>query len=301
MPIVLTIYVDTPEDTSYDTINVYRSSFEDGYFSYIGNISISAPTKYYNFEDSSGSPGSWYKTQYYLGFTPVGSLSSAQHGIEVELEHVLTTYPAEISMTSSDHYNVDKIRHYIGDNKKVQRNYVSPLCSIGYENVSDDGGTYELTERGWPLRVVKDYVEYTTLLEPYVTDYRFITFSGSQISTSSGILDVFFESFRHSDREVMKVFTTVSLSPKEASSTASLTESQTTEVYRIKSAMSIIKSEIASLMGESKGKFNLQGELSYDPEGLLKQKRAFLEELKEMLDDIIPSGPPINITGVRID
>jgi hypothetical protein len=54
-------------------------------------------------------------------------------------------------------------------------------------------------------------------------------------------------------------------------------------------------------MGETSGSFTLQGELSYNPEPLLRQKKEDLLELKKKLKEIVDEMVVATITGVRID
>lgn len=303
MPIVVTVRVSDPAAeiaSGYDSIKIYRSNYEDGSFLEVSTAAtrpvLSADQIYYNFEDLTGTSSSWYKTSYYDSVTPSeSSLSAAAHGIEIETEHVNTTYPAETELTSADEYHVNRIRYYTGDTKSTLRDYVSPQCTSGYQNVSQDGYTYQMENRGWPLRVEKDSVEYTTAAEPYVTDYSYVTFSGSEISTVSGVLDIWYESFRHSDREILNVFNTTPSPPFVSTANA------TTEMYRIGAAITIIRMEIAKLMGETSGSFTLQGEMSYNPEPLLRQKKQLLDELQDKLDELAEEVFASNISGVRID
>ena len=303
MPIVVTVQVTNPAAVialGYDCLKIYRSNYSDGSFLEISSVStrpsLDASTIYYNFEDTQGTSSSYYKTSYYNSFSPAeSSLSTAFRGIEVELEHVDITYPEEISLTSTDHYNVGRIRHYIGDNKKVVRDYVSSSCTGGYQNVSQDGYTYQLENRGWPLKVTKDSVLYASVSNPYVTDYSYLTFSGTTISTVSGILDVWSESFRHSDREILKILNTTQ-DPSSVDSTE-----VTQEMLRLSASISILREEVAQLMGETTGQFTLSSELSYNPEPLLRQKRALIADLQDELNGLVSDTLTSNIVGVRID
>lgn len=303
MPIVVTIQVSSSSaviDAGYDVIKVYRSSYQDGTFLEVSTEStrptLDEDVTYYNFQDDTGTSSSWYKTSYLNSSTLTeSSLSTAAKGIEVEQEHTDSTYPAEITLTSSDSYDVDRVRYYIGDPKVVKRDYVSPTCTNSYQNVSGDGYTYQFENRGWPLKIIKDSVEYTSSSNPYVTDYNYITFSGSTISTTSGVVDVWYETFRHADREILKVFNTTPNPPYV--STASVTD----EMTRISAAITIIREEIAQLMGETSGSFNLQGEISFNPEPLLRQKKALLEELKNKLQELVDEAITGSIEGVRVE
>lgn len=303
MPIVVTVQVSNSSaviDAGYDVIKVYRSNYQDGTFLEVSTEAtrpvLDEDVTYFNFEDATGTSSSWYKTSYYSSTTEAEStLSTASKGIEVEQEHTDITYPAEISLTSSDSYDVDRVRYYIGDSKVVKRDYVSPTCTNSYQNVSDDGYTYQFENRGWPLKVIKDSQEYTSLSEPYVTDYNYITFSGSTISTTSGVVDVWYETFRYSDREILKVFNTTPAPPYV--STASLTD----EMTRISAAITILRSEIAQLMGESSGSIELVGEIKHNPEGLLRQKRELLKDLEDKLKELVDEVVIGSIEGVRIE
>ena len=79
------------------------------------------------------------------------------------------------------------------------------------------------------------------------------------------------------------------------------TSSVTTEMLRLDAAITIIRMEIADLMGRNSGSFELTNEIKYNPEPLLRQKMALLAELKSKLDDLAGEVYATNITGVRID
>lgn len=304
--IILTIYISDPAAViaaGYNCVKVYRSDYENGYFSEITNVStrpsISVSSKYINYEDNTyyGTASAWYKTSYYNSVSAAeSSLSTATRGIAVEQTALVSTYPAEQNLTSTDRFNIERIRYYIGDEKKTNRDYISSSCLVGYENVSADGTTYKLeNQKGWPLKVIKDSIEYTSSSNPAVVDYSFLTFSGTTISTTSGTLDVWYESFRHSDREILGIYITT---PEPAYMTASTT---TSEMYHIAAAITILEMELRQLMGETSGSFTLQGELSYNPEPLLRQKKEDLAELKKKLKELTDEMSAVTLTGVRID
>lgn len=303
MSILLTINVTDPSGaiaSGYDVIKVYRSAYEDGHFEEVSAVStrpvLDANTYYYDFEDLTGSPSSWYKTSYYSTSTSSeSSLSTASRGVEVTKKYINIIYDTDIDLTPTDYFNVDRIRFYIGDEKKVVHEYVSPSCTNGYQYVSDDGYTYKLQSRGWPLYVSKDGVEYSSSSNPYVTDYTYLTFSGTQISTTSGVLDLWYESFRHSDREILDAF--IHTPDPVGVPTSSVTQ----EMLRLKTAIDLLRSEITELMGEATGSFTLTDEMSYNPEPLLRQKRALVGELENKLKELTSDAVSSSITGVRVE
>lgn len=303
MPILLTINISDPSSalaSGYDQIKVYRSAYEDGGFNEISTVAtrpaIVSNVYYYDFDDSTGTASSWYKTSYYSSSSgDESSLSVASHGVDVVHSYINITYPSEIELSPSDYFHVDRIRFYIGDSKKVVHDYVSPTCTVGYQNISDDGYSYKLPNRGWPLYVAKDGVEYTSSTNPYVTDYTYLTFSGTQISTASGVLDLWYETFRHSDRSLLDTFISMRDPPNVDAS------SVTNEMRSLGAAINILRAEVTQLMGETSGSFTLVDELSYNPEPLLRQKRALIEELKGKLKTLIDEAVGSSIVGVRID
>jgi len=54
-------------------------------------------------------------------------------------------------------------------------------------------------------------------------------------------------------------------------------------------------------MGETSGSFILASELSYNPDSLLRNKRALLIDLEGKLKGLIDEAISVNIVGVRID
>ena len=149
--IVVTIQVTSSAAViaaGYDVIKVYRSKYQDGAFLEVSLTAtrpvLDVDVVYFNFSDSTGTSSSWYKTSYYAsGSEAESSLSTAVKGIEVEQEHVNSSYPAETALTSSDSFDVDRVRFYIGDQKVVKRDYISPTCTNSYQNLSDDGYTVQ--------------------------------------------------------------------------------------------------------------------------------------------------------------
>jgi hypothetical protein len=304
--IIVTIYISDPTAVialGYNCIKIYRSDYENGYFSEITSAStrpiISVSSKYINYEDTTvyGTSSAWYKTSYYNNITLAeSSLSTASQGIAVEQTSLVSTYPVEVNLTSTDRFNVERIRYYIGDEKRTYRDYVSPSCLAGFENVSSDGSTYSFEHpKSWPLKVVKDSVEYPSSSNPIVVGYSMLTFSGTSISTASGTLDVWYDSFRHSDREILDIYNTTPEPPYMTTATT------TSDMYHINASITILEMELRQIMGETSGSFSLVGELSYNPEPLLRQKKEDIADLKKKLKELTDEMSSAMITGVRID
>ena len=287
----------------FDSVRIYRStSGSDIDRVLYDSFSLVAGQVAYEWIDNNGASSYVIWSTYFNSGTLAESSYSAPilYGEDTDryvpgFNFISTTYPVEYSLTSDDIYAVDKIRFFVGDQKTVKRDYVSSNCSDGYVNVSDDGYSYQLTERGWPLKVIKDGIEHISRTNPIVNDYSFLTFSGIQISTVSGILDVWYEGFRHSDRELFKIYNSASAPPR-----VTLVDF-TDEMRIIVSSVGILKSEVSRLMGESTGSFNLQGELSYNPEPLIRQKREHIKDLEQQLAEMVSDTNQFLLTGVRLD
>jgi len=208
--------------------------------------------------------------------------------------YLYTTYPVEYSLEFSEKQIVDDIRLLIGDRKQVKRDYVS--IDTNYENVSEDGTTYRFSDPpGWPLQVTLDGNEYTSLIEPVVNGYEFLTFSGTSISTVTGTLDVWWESFRNSDTQVFWAYINAIKPPW-------LSNAQfTTTIKTYVAAVSLLETELRNLMGQTSGSFRLDGELSYDPSSVLAERRKDLDDLRKQLDEILEDAVSGSFSGVRID
>jgi hypothetical protein len=180
--------------------------------------------------------------------------------------------------------------------KTVKRDYVSSDCFETYDNVLPDYATYKLSEPpGWPLKISLDSQSYTNTSNPSVNGYEFLTFSGVQINTVTGTLDVWYEHFRFSDKDIFKTYSAAEPPPPLTSTTV------TEKVLKLVSAMSLLQAELRSLAANTTGSFNLQGELSYNPDPVLKARKKDLEDLKDKLEEEIEDIIGNTVTGVRVD
>ncbi|RLB84198.1 MAG: hypothetical protein DRH15_05065 [Deltaproteobacteria bacterium] len=131
-------------------------------------------------------------------------MSNAVHGIGPVLYHT-ATYPAEFDFSATETTIIRKIRRLIGDLKELSRIYSDGTEFCSY--ITDDGHSIELENRGWPLYVSIDDVEYTDLSDPVVNGYQYLTFSGTLLSGSSNPkIDVWYHTFKFSDREIYEAY-----------------------------------------------------------------------------------------------
>ncbi|HEC67149.1 MAG TPA: hypothetical protein ENI23_17870 [bacterium] len=302
---VLTIFVpDISAVTAlFDTIRIYRSTTGKVSDRTLYNtIALVVGTNSYDWTDASG------ESSYVVWFTYFNSTSLNEGGFSDSILYGTAgqkfmpgfsfsdaTYPEEHSLYFTDQTTVDKIRDYIGDYKTVKRDYVSST-SGGFERVSEDEYSYRLSDPpGWPLKVTLDSVAYTTLSDPVVDGYEFVTFSGNTISTVSGILDIWYESHRFSDREILKAYLSEPPPPPMTASTV------TTNMLRLATSITLLEVELRQLMGSTAGSWNLQSELSYNPDPILRARQTDLVTLRKKLENLIDSTLLISMEGIRID
>ena len=287
--------------SGYEKIKVYRSGRKDTDYSEAtvesNRIALDYSTSRYSFYDVFGTEDLWYKWSYYSATGPIeSSLSDPTKGTVSGTVFRGKTYPAEMDFTSSQQNMISRIRQYIGDFKEINRDYMSPTTS--YENLSDDGFTITFDNpKAWPLAITVDGTVYTSIIDPIVNGYQFITFSGTLITQDSSTADVWYEHFRFSDREIFDMYETVELPPRVSSSMATL------EIYELSTAINILESEFRGFMVTSSNKVSIYEEISIDASAGLSARQDDLNNLRKRLNDIIDNAVANNLTmfGVRIE
>lgn len=281
----------------FTDIKVYRSAEELTGFVEItlpGNLVLLVSDQdTYEFVDKNGTTEHWYRTTFYDSNTPAeSSFSASFKGTFKDTDFELVSYQEEALYTNNDHLVIDKVRTLVGDRKTLARDYVSSVS--GYSSISEDGYTHAFSNpRGWPVSVTLDGTLYTTHEEPRVNDYQFITFSGTNINTTSGTLDIWYYNFRFSDSEILNIYN--ALTPPTP-----LTEDQVTfELAILCTAVEALSGELR-LSGVTSGTaVSIFEEISINPKGgldsrasdleaLMKQKQKLIEDI---LKDSLEGGP----------
>jgi hypothetical protein len=304
MSVKLTITVADITSTislGYTHIKIYRSPEELTGFFEITTPSIMVVLQpgvsVYEFIDTNGTTTHWYRTTFYDSNTPAEtSYSTSFQGEFTDTNYKVTTYPEEGVYTSYDRLVVSKVRTLIGDSKELTRDYVS--ADTGYSSISVDGYTHTLSNpKGWPLSINLDGFEYTTLSEPSVNGYQFVTFSGTQISTISGTLDVWYYHFRYSDSEILYTFNAL-LPPYPLDA-----EDVTFELKIICTAIELLSAELGVASANSGVEVDIFEEIRINPKTGLDSRFANLKRLladKQAIIDGI-DGDDSDIFGVLVD
>lgn len=302
MAVILTIEVDNPATVvlSYDKIKVYSATSKSGTYAEITTAStrlaISSATTY-SYTDLNGTATTWYRTSFFNSTTSAeSSLSTPRQGLP-DRNYQGTTFPPEVQLSTSEQTVINWIRQTIGDYKELRRDYVNDC----YDNVFEDRLVYELQDKGWPVKVRLDGREFSvahvqTNFNPTVDGNKFITFTGitGKVITTTGILDVWYNTFRFSDKEILEAYdntTTPAGIP---------TANATTEMYILKASISILEGEIWQDMINA-GSRVVDGDTTFDPSPGLAGRQRMIDSLKTRLDDVVRKARSGIFTGVRID
>lgn len=251
-------------------------------------------TEYY-FQDAGGDADDWYVSRYYNDAD--ASASAWTNPILGESQDVYydPLYPPEIEYGSEDQLIINRIRRLIGDPLGLRREYGEEAAS----SIHPDNKTYELDEKGWPATIYMNNTQYNNISNPSVNGYKFLRFDKdiSITTTISGMtygVDIYYYTFRHSDREIMDAYDNC---PPPVGLT---TVTATSEAYMLQTAYELLYSEVFEDSGEDGAIIRDEGTL-YNPEPGQQTRRALLENLKKRLDDLVKSLMLGGVEGVLID
>lgn len=255
----------------------------------------SGQSKYYAY-DANGVATNWYSSRY-ISSTDSSIYSGWTDPILGEPGDLYYNplFPPEIDYGSTDQVIVDRIRVLIGDPKGLNRE-VGESASA---SIMANGTTYLIEEKGWPVSITMNGKQFTDIGDPTVNGYRYLTFQEdiTQPVTISGVtyaVDVWYYTFRNSDRQIMAVYG--STPPP-----AGLTETTATiEAYILAAAIDIVRSELLLDANEDGALVADEGS-KYNPSPGLDVRRKLLDELKKKLADLVKSLTLGGITGVLID
>jgi hypothetical protein len=291
----------------FDQLLVFRADSANGPFTNISIIVLDGSGSY-SLLDLTASPARYYKAQYRNSSTLISSVFSElaqETGVfsEYTVPTSTATYPPEIALSEQDREIVESIRITVGDMGSVERDFydsseASCQVSCGAQ-ISSNGCTWELSEpRGWPLRVILDGVDKTTLTDPQVLGYKFLAFSGTG-PCITGTLDIFYNHFRFSDREILMAY----------DRSINLIVSCGLEENQITTEMRIMQAAILLLEGEARytyeGSVRIRdGDTSYDNTGAIAARNADLEDLRRKMRELLECArinASYDLEGVRVD
>jgi len=261
----------------------------------------------YIYTDLENTAAVYYRAQYYNSGTFINSTFSElaqETGIfsEYTVPETSATYPPEIALSNSDREIVESIRITLGDLGLIERDFYDSSDSQSVvsctAHISSDLCTWELVNwKGWPQRVRLNGDEKVSLIDPQVIGYRYLTFSGAACIT--GTLDVFYNSFRFSDREILLAYDrSINLLVS-----CGLTEEQVTEEMRImQAAILLLEGELRE--AQNSAVMIRDGDTTYDKSRNIMSRTMDLEDLKRKIRDLIECAlyqASYNLSPIRVD
>jgi len=295
--IQLTVYVNDLSTVMsvFSRIIIHTSEAIDGTYTYLDFIPLQSGVSSYTYNHITGTPDTWYKCAYYNPTTLVQSTFSDPTKGTVLIFNIVS-YPDEYTLSSSDQILVRKIRRLIGDNKGLGRMYSNGTTSC--TNVLEDNRTVDLKEKGWPVYVKINNDEYTTLYNPIVQGYQYLTFSGT---LSSGVvndtIEIWYNTFKYSDREIYEAY-------GDTMMPAGVPASCVSQDHLILQASIDLLENITSEDMTVDGAAIRDDQSLYDPSPGLRERDKTINRLKKMLDALIDEcirNAIISHTGVLID
>ena len=275
----------------YTHIRLYSSEEEAGTYTHLAYVLLVAGVSVYTYDHIAGTLDTWYKCSYYNASPSRESdQSDAVQGRRAELFYS-PTYPPEFIFDNTDLNIIRKIRRFIGDFKGLKRLYIDEAEFCNY--IRDDNKTVDLAEKSWPVYILLNGVEKTSLLEPIVQGYQYCTFSGT-LSESTDTLDIWYYTFKFSDVEVYEAFGDSQIPP-------GLTSSTVTQDHLILVAAIDLLENMTSEDIISDGAVVRDDRSLYDPSPGLRERAATIERLKKMLDSLIKQYMFSDLTGMLID
>ena len=293
--------------TVFDQLLIFRAGSANGPFSTIETITLNG-SGVYTFLDTGTSAAKYYKAQFFNSSSMVSSVFSElaqETGVfsEYTVPTSTATYPSEIALSEEDREIVESIRVTLGDIGIIEREFFDSsdtnsafACA---SQISSDKKTWELEEfKGWPQRVIINGEEKTSISDPQVIGYKFLTFSGTG-ACITGTLDIFYNHFRFSDREILLTYDrSVNLLVS-----CGLTESQvTTEMRIMQAAILLLEGELRDFQ---QGGISIRdGDTSYDSSRAIESRSQELNDLRLKMRELVQCArvsASYSLEGVRVD
>lgn len=284
----------------FNQIQVQSSESEIGPFTTVTGvgfpIDISTGDSPFKVSDGVGKAETWYQSRYYS--TVTGQASSWSDPVLGDTPDICydPTYPVEIGYDTNDQLIIDRIRRLCGDPIGLKREYNEK------DNIHEGGKVYQLDEKGWPCSItISDLIRgidvtYTSTSNPAVNGYRYLNFS-NDITTLSGVdldVNIFYYTFRNSDREIMEAYD--NCPPSQGLTTITATP----ESYMLQVAIDILMQELWEDATED-GAAVKDDVSTYNPEGGQKIRAGLIDKLQKRLDNLVKTLILGGIDGVRVD
>jgi hypothetical protein len=265
-----------------------------------GYIPLQAGTTYYRAYDSTGVANlHWYRSYYYNPSTSgLSGPSPAVQGAAPDLFYD-PCFPPEMSLTDTEKDLIAEIRLLVGDPLDVNREYGDEAAS----SIHPDGKTYELDEKGWPICITMNGIQYNDSTNPTINGYKYLIFNEFIDTTKvvcSGTkaieygVDIWYYTFRWSDRQIIEAYNKCPVPPGLTTTTAN------TQSYLYYTAIRLLGSENWHDAIEDGAEIRDEG-TTYNPGPGFTFRAKLLDDLNKKLDELKKTLMLTGITGVRVD
>jgi len=286
----------------YNQIRIQSGPAESGPFtttSGLGPINLMSGQSDYSVIDVNGTASTWYISQYYS--TSTSSESSWSDPVLGDTGDLFYNplYPDEVVYGTAQKLVIDRIRLLVGDPINLNREYGEEAAS----SIHSDGKTYEFDETGWPVSIFMNGQSYNNTTNPTVNGYRYLIFDEFIDVTSvvcSGTrtveygVDIYYYTFRWSDRQIYEAYNTCPAPPGLTTLTANA------ESYMLYTALTLLGSE--NLHDAIEDGVDVSDEGSrYSPQPGFDFRKALIDDLNKKLDAVVKSLILGGVTGIRLD
>lgn len=294
----LTIYVEDIASiiNLFTHIRIYTSDSESGTYVLLAALALSPGVSTYEYTHITGDSDTWYRSSYYNTVTTTeSSLSNAVRGSDPAIFHS-PTYPAEYEFAAEEKTIIRKIRRLIGDLLQLSRIYSTEDEFCTY--IESDEHTVNLGTKGWPVYVSINNTEYTSLDDPLVQGYQYITFSGTLVSGGQNpTINIWFYTFQYSDREIYEAYGDAMIPPLVSS------DCVTKDHLMLQAAIDLLESTSAYNAFHD-GAMIRDDQTIYDPSAGSRERSGLIGRLRKQLDMLVKEcikSSLLNVEGVLID
>ncbi len=178
-------------------------------------------------------------------------------------------------------------------------------------SVHMDSKTFELPVTGWPVSIIMGGTNFNSLSNPEVDDYKYlkfndyigdiceecVTYSGCASDIEKTIpmgIDIWYYTFRHSDRQIMDAYDNCPPPPPLTMATTNA------DVYMLQTAIDLLRQELWEDSVED-GASIKDDTTNYNPEPGLRIRKQLLDDLEKKLEKQVKILMLSGISGVLID
>jgi hypothetical protein len=289
---IIVTNVDVYIGMAFTHVRIYISTTETGTYVHLVDLPLVAGQTEYSYTHSAGTADTWYKSSIYDSINDEECcFSDPVKGVSPALFHY-ATYGVECEFSATDDIIIRKIRRLIGDFVDLDRLYIDGTDEYTLSSaLQPDGYTVDIGQKGWPVYISVNDIEKTSLNDPIVQGYQYLTFSGTIGSTDK--INVWFYTFKFSDREVYEAYSDSQMPAMINSSTINQ------DMLILQSAIDLLENMWNQDI--ENGAVVRDDQSVYDPSIMLRTRADVINGLKKQLDNLVRQYIMTGVTGILID